>query len=69
MIDDTPAQGDLLAGPLPASTARIIRFAADIAGPLLSGWTTSTASSARSGSRAVKRRHWPSSGATATLRC
>ena len=31
MVDDMPAQGNLLVGPLPASTARIIRFAASIA--------------------------------------
>ncbi len=31
MIDETPAQGDLLRGSLPASKARIIRFAANIA--------------------------------------
>ena len=31
MANDTPAQGDLLGGPLPANTARIIRLAVDIA--------------------------------------
>ena len=31
MADDTPAQGELLGGSLPAKTARIIRFAVDIA--------------------------------------